>query len=231
MPLLGPLLSRLRSLFELDLDLADDPLGDAFHPITPTVTLGRRPRPDQVEALQALGIRRVVSCLPESEREAMAFLGDDFETLFLPLRDGVHEDIGAALSPFLAFVASATSGERVLVHCEVGVSRSATLAIAHVMASGPVRFHEAFLQVRRRRPQVLPNVAFASALQRFEHTLFPPRTDGYASLTRYLHDACAVPVSIDVLQGMLEAHDFDALRAIRAIFGDEVPRVVQGVRR
>jgi hypothetical protein len=39
-----------------------------------------------------------------------------------------------------------------------------------------------------------------------------------------------VPAEIGLLQQMLEGHDYSALRAIRAIFGEDVPRVIQGVR-
>lgn len=46
----------------------------------------------------------------------------------------------------------------------------------------------------------------------------------------YLHRVCNVPVEIAFLQSMLERQEYDALRAIRAIFGEEIPRVIQGVR-
>ena len=171
----------------------------------------------------------MVSCLEEVERDEVAFLGEHFEALFLPLRDGVREAL--PLSAFSGFVSGAGRRSRVLVHCQVGVSRSASLATAHVMQTEGLRFFEAYKHVRSRRPQVLPNVGFATQLQRLERRLFDaPRDDGHASLTRYLHQICRVPVDIDMLEDMLVQHDHDAERAIRAIFGDEIPRVVQGVR-
>jgi protein-tyrosine phosphatase len=221
------LLDRLLGLLGLDLDVGLDLRGESFHAITPTLTLGSRPRPDQVDALRDLGITHVVSALDASERPSLAFLDAGFETLFLSLRDGVGEDVSATFPAFFDFVAGA---RRALVHCEAGVSRSATLATAHVMRSARLRFYEAYLHVRARRAQVLPNVGFASQLQRLERDLFPEPRDGHASLTRYLHEVCRVPVEIDVLQEMLDRHDHDAVRAIRAIFGDDVPRVIQGVR-
>ena len=224
----GRLLSLLGLDFDLSLDLLDAPL----HPIRADLFLGSRPRPEQAAALEELGITHVVSCLAESERPAVAFLKDDFETLFLPVRDGMNEDLAATFAGFFAFLDRAGSGAKALVHCEVGVSRSASLVIARVMQTERARFYEAYRAVRAHRPQVLPNVGFASQLQRFEHALFPePRSESYCSLARYLKEVCHVPAEIGVLQAMLEQHDHDALRAIRAIFGDEVPRVVQGVRR
>lgn len=226
------LVDRLFALFGLDFDFSFDIRTEPFHAITPTLTLGSRPRPEQLGALRERGITHTISCLEEGHRPAVAFLDDAFETLFLPLRDRMDEDIGARFPAFFDFLAQAGDDAQVLVHCEVGVSRSATLATAHVMKAERLRFYEAYRAVRTRRPQVLPNVAFASALQRLEHTLFPrPRAQGYASLTTYLREVCNVPVEMAVLQDVLEDHEYDAPAAIRAIFGGEIPRVVQGVRR
>lgn len=226
MPFLDRLADRVLSLLGLDFELDLDTLSEPFHAITPTLTLGSRPQPDQVDSLVDRGITHVVSCLPEGERTSLPHLEPYFETLFLPVHDGISEDIGATFPAFFEFLEGAGSG-RVLVHCEVGVSRSATLATAHVMKTRELRFYEAYREVRRRRPQVLPNVGFATALQRFEDELFGEPRTGHASLTRYLHEVCNVPVEIEVLHDLLEVHEYDA---IRAIFGDEIPRVVQGVR-
>lgn len=232
MSLLDRLTHRVLTLLGLEFDLSLDPIGSpSFHQITPILTLGSRPRREHVEVLLELGVTHVVSCLEESQRPSMAFLSDGFDTTFIPLRDGMLQDIGAAIPRFFDVVSRAGPAATVLVHCEAGVSRSAALVIAHVMQTQRLRFREAYRAVRTRRPHVMPNVGFASQLQHLEHTLFPEsRGDGTASLAWYLHEVCKVPVEVEVLQGMLELHDYDALRAIRAIFGDDIPRVVQGVR-
>ncbi|MEZ4321636.1 MAG: dual specificity protein phosphatase [Myxococcota bacterium] len=226
MPLFDRFASRVLSALGLDLDLDLDLRGPPFHEVTPRLVLGSRPSPAHVPALEELGVTHVVSCLEDPE--PVRFLEERFETRFLAVRDAVTEDLGAELPGFFDFVERCGLVGRVLVHCEAGVSRSATLAVAHVMQSRSLRFHEPYLEVRARRPQVLPNVGFASQLQRFEHSVFPERHP--SSLARYLHEVCRVPVELDVMDGVLESHDHDALAAIRAIFGDEVPRVVQGVR-
>ncbi len=223
-------LDRLLRLVGLDFDL--DLHSEPFDRITAQLYLGGRPRPEGVGALKAAGITDVVSCLPASERDAMAFLERDFRARFIPVHDGIHEDLSEALPAFFAALSEAGADGRLLVHCEVGVSRSATLAVAHVMRSTGSRFYEAFCSVRACRPQILPNIGFASQLQRFELAHHPRRgASELASLTRYLHEVCNVPGEARVVQAALEAHDFDAYAAIRSIFDGEVPRVVQGVRR
>ncbi len=175
----------------------------------------------------------MISCLDVTQRSKVAFLNDDFSTLFLPVRDGVLEDIAATFPALFDFMAEALSQRRsrVLLHCEVGISRSATLATAWLMKSEGLGFLEAFRELRARRPRVLPNIGFATQLQRLEHTLHPNlRSPGEpSSLARYLHEVCNVPTELDVLQSVLDEREHEALAAIEAIFG-EIPRVVQGAR-
>lgn len=62
------------------------------------------------------------------------------------------------------------SGGKVLVHCRVGVSRSATICIAYVMAHCDLSMIESFLLVRSRRMNVLtqPTLLFVWEMRGFE---------------------------------------------------------------
>jgi len=63
------------------------------------------------------------------------------------------------------------AGGRVLIHCQAGVSRSSTLAIAYVMARSDLVMLDAFRFVKSRRPIVAPNFNFMGQLLEFETTL------------------------------------------------------------
>ncbi len=162
----------------------------------------------------------------------MQFLNGPFEHRYLAARDEMDEDIGPAIAEFIEVVEAArgsTAEPKILVHCEVGVSRSASLAIACLMDDNDISMFDAFDQVRSKRAQVLPNIGFASALQEFEFTMHPERRAAKTSLARYLKEACSVPAQIDEIEDALRQNDFDAPSALRAIYG-EIPRVVQGTR-
>lgn len=226
---------RLIGFLGLDFEFTFDIRRQALSEITDSLFVGSRPRVGDTAALKAAGITHVVSCLPEGERASVAFLCADFECLFVPLEDAIEADLSAALPEVFSFAAKATGADaqaRILVHCEVGVSRSAAVAIALVMESEKRAFFDAFSRVRSKRPDVLPNIGFASRLQRLEHAMLPElRTRReVSSLARYLREICNTPADVALIQETLERHDFDAVAALRAIFADEIPRVVQGVR-
>ncbi|MBT8452037.1 MAG: dual specificity protein phosphatase family protein [Deltaproteobacteria bacterium] len=231
---LGKLADRVLSSLGLGLDFSVDLRESFCSQITPTLYLGARPNQERVHELKGAGVTHVVSCLRENERSQVAFLQQDFDHLFLGVHDGMHQDISKSFSSFFEFAAAATSSDseaKLFVHCEVGVSRSATLAIALLMKTEGMSFFDALCRVRSKRIQVLPNIGFASQLQRFEHELQPrSRNNAPSSLARYLHGICNAPVELEVLESALERHRYDAPAALRMIFGGEIPRVIQGVR-
>ena len=231
---LDKIADRMLSLLGLGLDFSVDLRESFFTQLTPNLYLGARPSQERIHELKGAGVTHVVSCLKEDVRSQMAFLERDFRHLFLDVHDGIHEDIAGTFSQFFDFAEAATASDpdaKLFVHCEVGVSRSATLVIAWLMRTEAMSFFDALSRVRSKRFQVLPNIGFASQLQRLEHELQPHSVSRVpSSLARYLHQVCNAPVEIEVLQSALERHRYDALASLKMIFGDEIPRVIQGVR-
>jgi protein-tyrosine phosphatase len=85
----------------------------------------------------------------------MSFLQQDFRHLFLGVRDGMHQDITETFSQFFDFAEAATACDpkaKLFVHCEVGVSRSATLAIALLMKAEGMSFFPTPRSVETRSP-------------------------------------------------------------------------------
>ena len=53
-----------------------------------------------------------------------------------------------------------TNGEKVLVHCAAGISRSGTVVVAYMMAKYNIRYEDAVRMVRAKRGCVCPNQGF-----------------------------------------------------------------------
>ncbi|CAF2711311.1 unnamed protein product [Rotaria sp. Silwood2] len=61
---------------------------------------------------------------------------------------------------------------RILVHCNLGISRSSTLILAYLMKTYNATLNEAYKFLRHRRPIVCPNMGFLHQLIEYEHDLF-----------------------------------------------------------
>ena len=63
---------------------------------------------------------------------------------------------------------------KVFVHCQAGISRSATCVIAYLMTRENMTLKEAFLHTKECRNQIGPNLGFMEELMKYEKELFRP---------------------------------------------------------
>jgi hypothetical protein len=83
-----------------------------------------------------------------------------------PALDLPGYDIRAAACAALRFIREGVdAGERVLVHCHAGVSRSATVVLLYLMVYHGLGLDEALALLRKARPIVNPNAGFMRHLR------------------------------------------------------------------
>eukprot|EP00004_Rigifila_ramosa_P027793 TRINITY_DN9178_c0_g1_i6.p1 TRINITY_DN9178_c0_g1~~TRINITY_DN9178_c0_g1_i6.p1 ORF type:complete len:209 (-),score=49.13 TRINITY_DN9178_c0_g1_i6:27-617(-) len=139
----------------------------ALHPVRPRLFISSQDGAANKAALELHGITHVVNAaegvanfFPEQLHYCnVALLDIDTERLVTPALAACLEWMDAALQNPQAAV---------LVHCNAGISRSASVIIAHLMRTERLTYAEALDVVRAGRPGARPNDGFARQLQQLE---------------------------------------------------------------
>ncbi|XP_055367150.1 dual specificity protein phosphatase 2 [Betta splendens] len=133
--------------------------------LLPFLFLGSALHSGRRESLAAAGITAVLNV---SSTCPNVYEGE-LQYLRLTVEDSLGADIRACFPAAIAFINSVQqSGGRVLVHCQAGISRSATICLAYLMHARRLRLDEAFSFVKQRRHVISPNLAFMGQLLQYE---------------------------------------------------------------
>ena len=136
--------------------------------VAPGLYLGDRKDAKDRAALRRLNIQSIVNCTPPKSEDPGAgcpsFFERELRYLRVPIYDSPAEDAAEHFAAVLDFIASRLHYGGVLVHCNRGVSRSATFVVAHLMKTRGLDPASALELVREVRPQAEPNKAFLKQL-------------------------------------------------------------------
>lgn len=83
--------------------------------------------------------------------------------------DIASADLQIALTPGLPWLDRALEhGEKALVHCAMGASRSGSVVIAWLMTRQQMSLKDALNHVKKRRPEIRPNNGFFRQLRQLD---------------------------------------------------------------
>lgn len=151
-----------------------------MHEIQDGLFLGAVSAAARTDVLRSRGISVVLTVASDLR---LSLPPDSFEHHVIGVRDEPEADILACLpQAFAVLDAARAQHKKVLVHCFSGVSRSATVCIAHMMKEARARqataapsassslplLANAFNMVKTRRPCIEPNAGFMRSLIAFE---------------------------------------------------------------
>lgn len=152
--------------------------------------IGNLPSAQDASTRAQHGITHVLSVctITELSAEATSFEVGGAHHHLIEIEDNEYDDLLIHLPSACSYIQGALdAGGRVLVHCVMGVSRSATVLVAFLMKTRGMGIAEALGHVRTRRPQVHPNYGFIKQLDAFARCAFEPhhRHPAYRSWKRF----------------------------------------------
>ncbi|KAG9339325.1 hypothetical protein JZ751_023881 [Albula glossodonta] len=143
------------------------PLYDQGGPveILPFLYLGSAYHASRKDMLDTLGITALINVSANCPNHFEAH----YQYKSIPVEDNHKADISSWFNEAIEFIDSVrNAGGRVFVHCQAGISRSATICLAYLMRTNRVRLDEAFEFVKQRRSIISPNFSFMGQLLQFE---------------------------------------------------------------
>lgn len=144
-----------------------------MHEIIQNLYLGSLDAAENERLLNSTGIKHIIQALEAPNR----YRFPNMTYHYIQINDLAREDMLQHLPEALNFInRNLMNGEKVLVHCAAGVSRSATIVIAYIMATHKIDFENAYNLVRQRRRCIYPNDGFRRQLKQA----------GYEELQKYL---------------------------------------------
>ena len=97
------------------------------------------------------------------------FFPDKFTYKKINIYDRPHVDIVQYFPACFTFIDEAIAKKGcVLVHCNAGISRSASIVIGYLMNRKQMTFEEAFKLVKDKRPATRPNDGFLKQLKEYQ---------------------------------------------------------------
>ncbi|TRY54137.1 hypothetical protein DNTS_034822 [Danionella cerebrum] len=154
----------------LSLPSTPDIEGAELTPVLPFLHLGNERDAQDLDLLRQRGIGfilNVTTQLPLYHQQ----LGI-FSYRRLPASDSSRQNLRMYFEEAFEFIEEAhQSGHGILVHCQAGVSRSATIVIAYLMKRTWMSMTDAYKFVKSRRPIISPNLSFMGQLLEFEEDL------------------------------------------------------------
>ncbi|XP_041367191.1 dual specificity protein phosphatase 19-like [Gigantopelta aegis] len=140
--------------------------------VLPGLIMGSQDVAHSDEILKTYKVTHILNCATLVEN----LYPYKYKYLTIELRDTPQQLIRQHFTEALDFIDEGRKAGCVLVHCNAGVSRSATFVIAYLMQHEGMSFEEAFRYLRTKREKTCPNPGFVSQLKRYEEVLKQQRS-------------------------------------------------------
>jgi len=122
-----------------------------------------------IKELRKNKINYILNCAIECHNKK---LPKDIKELHLKIKDNENFDLINYFEEANEFINKCKlEGGTLLVHCKLGISRSASFVIAYLMENNNLSVEKALNFVKQKRNQIKPNEGFMSQLKRYERLI------------------------------------------------------------
>lgn len=136
--------------------------------ILPGLLLGAQDVAQDLSRLRKLGVTHILNVATGVPN---CFQGE-ITYKRLDIRDHPDSDIRKHFEECFRFIDEARRTGWVLVHCNAGISRAASICIGYVMSREHKRYEDAYKKVKEARPIICPNYGFAKQLRAYDEELY-----------------------------------------------------------
>lgn len=143
--------------------------------VTDHLAVGGRIHPADIKALARVGVTQVIDTRSEYSDDAQALAREHIELLHLPTADTQPLTIEQMMEGARWAYKRIEQGDRVLIHCEHGVGRSALMTCA-VLVYGGMHARDALQLIQQKRWQAAPNHRQVRRLREFEAAVAAQRS-------------------------------------------------------
>lgn len=137
--------------------------------ILPFLYIGNERDAANLDRLRELGITHVLNV---TSGIPLHFEDQGIICKRLPASDSGFQNLKQYFTDAFAFIEEVRMSKgKVLIHCQAGVSRSATITIAYIMKHSQMKMIDTFRFVKAKRPIIAPNFNFMGQLLELEQQL------------------------------------------------------------
>ncbi|XP_046754104.1 dual specificity protein phosphatase 19 [Diprion similis] len=134
--------------------------------VEPGLYFGSQDPAVNIDILQTHGIRHIISIGIKLE-----IVFEDIQYNFIDLMDIPEAKISEALKACLGIMRE-SQGQGIFIHCNAGVSRSASVVIGYLMIKKNLSYDQAYQEVKSIRECIKPNDGFVKQLKALEFSDF-----------------------------------------------------------
>lgn len=162
------------SLYEDPNDLSID--NEKMTQIMPYLYLGNESDSNNHEMLKSEGITHILNVTRNIPFHLEAAHAGEYVFKRISVNDALDQNLMQFFDEAFDFIEKAhNNNQKVLVHCQAGISRSPTIVIAYLMRKLNKSMNDAYNFVSDRRKIIGPNILFLSQLTSYDETLAKAR--------------------------------------------------------